>query len=58
LSYKTYLYSPENLSDKGSEYYAKGNWYIPSMNELELLIYYRIASTCNPKESTGEAYWN
>ena len=58
LAMKTSLYYPENLSKSGIEYYSKGSWYIPSMSELELLIYYRIKSTTNNTTSDTQSYWN
>jgi hypothetical protein len=38
--------------------YAKGNWYIPSIAELELLIYYRIRSAASPNDNDLQGYWN
>jgi hypothetical protein len=52
LYIKASLYEPKNL--KGSfatTNYAKGKWYIPSIAELELLIYYRIRSTASPNDN-------
>jgi hypothetical protein len=45
LALKTTLYEPNDLTEKGTDYYKKGNWYIPSIEELSLLIWYRIRST-------------
>jgi hypothetical protein len=45
LAFKTSIFAPDNLSGKGVEYYSKGKWYIPSKEELSLLIWYRIRST-------------
>jgi hypothetical protein len=62
LAVKIQTFSPENLSGNGITYYAKGNWYIPSKEEIELLVWYRIISTVSTKGSTivtaPESYWN
>ena len=58
LAFKTSIFEPANLSAKGIEYYSKGNWYIPSKEELELLIWYRIRSTATATTSSTEAYWD
>lgn len=58
LAFKASIFEPDNLSENGSEYYKKGSWYIPSVEELELLIWYRIRSTATSTTSSTEAYWN
>ena len=58
LAFKASIFEPNNLTAKGVEYYSKGNWYIPSKEELELLIWYRIRSTATATSSKPESYWN
>lgn len=58
LAFKTSVFEPENLSDNGATYYAKGNWYIPSTDEMELLIWYRILSTATSTTSNTQSYWD
>ena len=58
LALKTSIFEPENLTNKGVEYYSKGNWYIPSTNELELLIWYRIRSTATTTSANTQSYWD
>ena len=58
LALKVSVFSPSNLTGKGIEYYGKGNWYIPSTNELELLIWFRIRSTATDRTTETEAYWD
>ena len=58
LAFKASIFEPNNLTAKGVEYYAKGNWYIPSKEELELLIWYRIRSTATATSTKPESYWN
>ena len=58
LAFKTSIFEPENLSGSGIEYYKKGSWHIPSIDELELLIWYRIRSTTTSTTSNTESYWN
>lgn len=58
LAFKASIFEPNNLTAKGAEYYAKGNWYIPSKEELELLIWYRIRSTATATSAKPESYWN
>lgn len=58
LALKVSLFEPSNLSNVGIEYYSKGNWYIPSIPELELLIWYRIRSTTIATTSNPERYWD
>lgn len=58
LAFKTSAFEPENLSKSGVTYYSKGNWYIPSKEELELLIWYRIKSTATSTTSSTESYWD
>lgn len=58
LAFKTAAFEPENLSKSGVTYYSKGNWYIPSKEELELLIWYRIKSTATSTTSSTESYWD
>ena len=56
---KASVYEPENLEGAFAvENYSKGNWYIPSISELELLIYYRILSTTKPNDTNIKSYWN
>ena len=58
LAFRTSLFSPENLTGKGLTYYSKGNWYIPSIEELELLIWSRIRSTAKNTSTNTETYWD
>ena len=58
LAMLTLNFEPKNLSDKGEVYYQKGNWYIPSQQELSILIWYRIRSTANSTTENTESYWN
>lgn len=58
LAIRTLAFEPQNLSDKGLNYYKKGNWYIPSKDELELLIWSRIRSSVSSTTSKSESYWN
>lgn len=58
LALKTYLFEPNNLSNEGIEYYSKGNWYIPSIEELQLLIWYRIRSTSTSTTAGSEFNWD
>ena len=56
---KALTYEPANLEgDFAKTNYSKGNWYIPSIKELELLIYYRIMSTTKPTDNNIAGYWN
>ena len=56
---KTLVYEPKNLSGNfATTQYSKGNWYIPSIKELELLIYYRIMSTTKENDNNIPSYWN
>lgn len=57
--YETYLYEPTVTdSEKNTEafqtYFSKGNWYIPSYQELVTLIYYRGYSAAGNNFSTGD----
>lgn len=55
---KTSVYEPENLEGEFAlANYSKGNWYIPSIAELELLIYYRILSTTKQNDTNIKSYW-
>lgn len=55
---KALLYEPENLEGSFAlANYSKGNWYIPSIAELELLIYYRIMSTTKATDVNLKSYW-
>lgn len=58
LALKAQTFEPENLNDKGLNYYSRGNWYIPSRDELEVLICYRIKSTCSAITGSSESYWD
>ena len=58
LAFKTALFEPTNLSGDGITHYSKGKWYIPSKEELELLIWYRIRSTSTSTTSSTESCWN
>ena len=56
---KALTYQPENLEgDFAKRNYAKGKWYIPSIAELELLIYYRILSTSGNNDINPKSYWD
>lgn len=57
--YETYLYEPTVTdSEKNTEafqiYFSKGNWYVPSYQELATLIYYRGYSAVGDNFSTGD----
>lgn len=57
--YETYLYEPTVTdSEKNTEafqtYFSKGNWYVPSYQELATLIYYRGYSAAGNNFSTGD----
>lgn len=53
------VYEPANLEGTfATTNYAKGNWYIPSIAELELLIYYRIRSTAKSTDVDLKSYWD
>ena len=55
---KALLYEPENLEGSFAlANYSKGNWYIPSIEELEVLIYYRIMSTTKATDINIKSYW-
>ena len=58
LAFKTSIFEPKNLSGEGATYYKKGSWHIPSIEELELLIWYRIRSTTTSTTSSTESYWD
>ena len=58
LALRISSFTPDNLSGKGSDYYSRGKWYIPSQSELELLVWYRIRSTASSTTLNSEAYWN
>jgi hypothetical protein len=58
LAIKAYLFEPNGLIEKGVDLYKKGTWYIPSTDELELLIWYRIQSTTVSETSGSDSYWN
>ena len=58
LAIKANTFEPENLSKEGSTYYSKGNWYIPSDKEIELLVWYRIKSTATSTTTNSQAYWD
>ena len=56
---KAVVYEPKNLEGTFAKTnYCKGNWYIPSIKELELLIYYRIMSTTKETDNNIPSYWN
>ena len=56
---KALAYEPANLEgDFAKTSYSKGNWYIPSIKELELLIYYRIMSTTKATDNNIPSYWD
>jgi hypothetical protein len=50
-------YEPENLTEKGKDYFGLGNWYIPDTDEITNLIIYRINSSMSNTTST-EDMWN
>ena len=58
LAIRTLAFEPQNLSNTGLTYYKKGNWYIPSKDELQLLIWSRIRSAVSSTTSKSESYWN
>lgn len=56
---KVSAYEPKNLTGSfATTNYSKGKWYIPSIKELELLIYYRIMSTSKENDINIKSYWN
>ena len=57
MAFRVSNFVPDNLSGKGLDYYSKGNWYIPSIDELELLIWYRIRSTSKTTNTDTKTYW-
>lgn len=58
MAFRVSNFVPENLSGKGLDYYSKGSWYIPSIDELELLIWYRIRSTSKSTTTATKTYWD
>lgn len=56
--YETYLYEPtvteEEKSTQAFQQFSKGNWYVPSYQELATLIYYRGYSAAGENFSTGD----
>lgn len=58
LHFQATLFEPSNLQGSGLNYYSKGNWYIPSRQEIELLVWYRIKSTTTSTLSNSPSYWN
>lgn len=57
--YETYLYEPtvteeEKNTQAFQNYFSKGNWYVPSYQELATLIYYRGYSAAGNNFSTGD----
>ena len=48
---------PNDLSDKGMDYFGLGNWYLPSAYEIERIVYYRIHS-CMTNATDTQKYWN
>lgn len=58
LALKAITFVPNNLTGNGVAYYGKGNWYIPSTDELELLIWLRIRSTATDRTTDTESYWD
>ncbi len=57
--YETYLYEPtvteeERSTEVFQNQFSKGNWYVPSYQELATLIYYRGYSAAGENFSTGD----
>ena len=56
--YETYLYEPtvteEERNTSAFQQFSKGNWYVPSYQELATLIYYRGYSAAGENFSTGD----
>lgn len=57
--YETYLYEPtvteeEKNTEAFQTYFSRGNWYVPSYQELATLIYYRGYSAAGDNFSTGD----
>lgn len=57
--YETYLYEPtvteeEKSTEVFQNQFSKGNWYVPSYQELATLIYYRGYSAAGENFSTGD----
>ena len=51
-------YEPQALTDAlGKQYYGLGNWYLPDVDELSLIIYHRINSSMTNTTAT-EKLWN
>ena len=56
--YKACIFQPD-YSDKCKDYYKSGNWYVPSIEEMSLLIAHRITSTTTavqPQDSINDWY--
>ena len=53
----TLYYEPENLSGKGSDYYRRGVWYVPTMYDIGLLLHLRINSARSNIANTQQL-WN
>jgi hypothetical protein len=41
----TLYFKPDNLSDKGVDYYNMGKWYVPTVADISLILYHRINSS-------------
>ncbi len=41
----TLYFKPDNLSDKGVDYYNIGKWYVPTVADISLILYHRINSS-------------
>lgn len=55
---KTLYFKPSaTLSNSGSEYYKLGKWYVPNVDELSLLIHYRICSS-RKNDINTESLWD
>lgn len=58
LALRISLFEPESLKEEGLDYYSKGKWYIPSKEELTLLVWHRIRSTTTATTSNTSQYWD
>ena len=58
LALRAVTYVPDKLSGLGIDLYKKGTWYIPSKDEIELLVWYRIRSTSTATTANTPANWD
>ena len=58
LALRAITYTPDNLVGSGINLYKKGTWYIPSKDEIELLVWHRIRSTSTTTTANTAANWD